>query len=425
MKRTLLGVCLLLILLDGFAEEPPVASSLQSTASASLLQPLATVPFEQLDRLIFVGVRVNDSQPLRFVLSSGRLASGLSKARAGALGLLQRGRSFKARTENGWDQRWKLPGIVLQVGDTRFLPAAATAGTLPDSDPPADGVLGADLFQRFVVELDFARHVLRLYDRATFQLTNGWTTLPIAIRNGRPVLPVGLGSNPSAISSGSLLLSTGYRAPLRLDTQFARSHPSLHLSSPTLGFAKDPQGQYQASLGKLPAVQLGPISLTDTETLIADRPAGMPAGLDGVVGGLLLQRFNLVFDFSRHQLSLQPNPAFSEAEYPQFYLGGALLIRSEDEFMIPFCGAMIVAEPPSFSRFRVIEVRRNSAAYQAGMRRDDVLVALDERPPEKLELQDWMQLISQVGRPCRVDILRGGAARTLSLNVFWPDSFDF
>jgi len=73
MMRIIPIVLSLIFLNNSFGDQPP--------------QPIATIPFQSVDKLIFLPVQVNGSAPLWFVLDSGASGCVIEKKSAEKLGL--------------------------------------------------------------------------------------------------------------------------------------------------------------------------------------------------------------------------------------------------------------------------------------------------------------------------------------------------
>src|ERR1700752_1559235 len=157
MRRVPIGFGSILTILLGlvFHQNPSANSqtTVQQTAAPARFAfggNAAEVPAEFVGNLIFVPVDINKSQPSLFVLDSTAAMSSVSPTRAVDLGL-----------SNLRNPILHFPGV-----DIPFV-------NLPTMDKPDfsqqvgrlyQGTLGVDFFSRVIVELDYARQTLRLYD---------------------------------------------------------------------------------------------------------------------------------------------------------------------------------------------------------------------------------------------------------------------
>ena len=112
----------------------------------------------------------------------------------------------------------------------------------------------------------------------------------------------------------------------------------------------------------------------------------------GIIGGEVLRRFTVVFDYSRNQMILEPNVHFAEP------------------YEFDLAGLMPVAEGANLDVFRVYHVIDGSPAQEAGVRTGDVISAIDGRTSADLSLEQVRRLFKQgEGKEYRVSLLRGEA----------------
>ena len=127
----------------------------------------AEVPAEFVGNLIFVPVDINKSQPSLFVLDSTAAASSVSPTRAADLGL-----------SNLKDPILNFPGVDIPFTS---LPTIDKQDFSQEVGRPYQGTLGADFFSRVVVEIDYARQTLRLYDPAAYKYTGKGAVIPLRL----------------------------------------------------------------------------------------------------------------------------------------------------------------------------------------------------------------------------------------------------
>ena len=116
---------------------------------------------------------VNGIGPFQFLLDTGGAGGHLDGEIAKRLGLkLERGIasvSGSANLEVG-----VIPEAMLAVGAARhrgLLLVSPLAPNEPILGRPFEGILGSDFLQRYVLELNYDAHVLRLYEPADFRYT--------------------------------------------------------------------------------------------------------------------------------------------------------------------------------------------------------------------------------------------------------------
>ncbi len=271
--------------------------------------------YEPFAGLILVSVTISGSPPLDFVVDSGATSSSVTDPLlAWALGLqvrdtgLARGiGSGATRVAVAKDTCIRIDGVeVLQtplVVHDIGARLAATAGR------EIHGFLGADLFERFVVEINPVGHRLLLHDPETFDYRGQGYEVPLDVVDGRPVV------------LGTVVVKEGGKeVPVRLvaDTGSGRF---LALITKSRRHLKPPAEQREgASIGVVgdstvvvaitQKLQLGSIVARGIETAWMEA-FGVPAvrnieNLNGILGNQLLNSFRAFYDYRGGRLILEP-----------------------------------------------------------------------------------------------------------------------
>src|SRR5262249_45155370 len=125
------------------------AESTSSPSSTNIVnQPLTELPLGQKGSYLVITASVNGSRPIRFALGNRYRNTVM-------------GRSQATEAKLGNDLR-KIKGVSFALGGYKYSPRKISTNIMPETDPPIDGFFGVELFERFVVELDFANKKFRL-----------------------------------------------------------------------------------------------------------------------------------------------------------------------------------------------------------------------------------------------------------------------
>ncbi len=287
-----------------FAVHPEDASE----KPASCVHELRYQPFAGL---ILVSVTIADSPPLDFVLDSGATRSSLTDPLlAAALGLkvkesaLARGvgsgatRVMVTETIDVWSDGVEILSTPLVIHDIGPRLEAAAGREI-------HGFLGAELFERYVVEINPVGHRILLHDPATFTYEGSGHHVPLEVVDKRPIV---LG-RVVVVEDGKevpvrLVADTGSSRSLSLITKSAR-----HLKPPaeqTAGSSVGMVGQSRVVFASSKRLQVGPVAVAGVETAWIGS-SGVPAlkkipNLNGILGNQFLSRFRVVFDYGRERL---------------------------------------------------------------------------------------------------------------------------
>jgi hypothetical protein len=180
------------------------------------------------------------------------------------------------------------------------------------------GFLGAELFDRYVVEIDPVDHRLLLHDPETFEYRGRGYEVPLEIVGGRPIL-----DGEVVVEEGGkelrvrLMVDTGSSRFLTLVTKSRR-----RLRPPPeqrVGGSVGVVGETMVSLASTHRLRLGPIVARGIETAwlgAHDVPAVRSIeDLNGILGNQLLGRFRTFFDYRGGRLIFEPLSGFSDVSY--------------------------------------------------------------------------------------------------------------
>lgn len=171
-----------------------------------------------------------------------------------------------------------------------------------------DGILGSELFDRYVVEIDYSDKVLRFYDPTTYRKPRGGCKLPLLHRgpmpSALPLINAKIIAEEGRAVDAVLFLDTGGQVPMMLTNSFAMAHPELLKDVPS-----EPKqaegvdgGVTRFRIGRVPAIRLGACTVHDPMTAFSLDTYGMGLGggsFSGEIGLGVFRRFTTIFDYPR------------------------------------------------------------------------------------------------------------------------------
>lgn len=168
---------------------------------------------------------------------------------------------------------------------------------------PVAGIVGGDVFKRFVVEIDVEKPRVALYNSSTYKLNNGaWQ--PITFFGGNPAVQGTFEGN----RQGYFELDTGADAGIMVNTPFVKGWHLLDgqklTDSGNSGFG----GGASAYAGEVDWLTYGGHRFTKVTASFSMADYGALANPDviGVLGESMMTPFNMVFDFGHYRIALVP-----------------------------------------------------------------------------------------------------------------------
>ena len=293
----------------------PVVVGLEEDSSANPLSCVHEIVYEPFAGLILVTVTIGDSPPLDFVLDSGATQSSITDPfLARVLGLEVKEAGLARGVGSGAARVLQTEDICIRIDGIEVLCAPLVVHDIgirlaEMAGREIHGFLGADLFERFVVEIDPVGRRLLLHDPETFDYRGGGYEVPLEVVDRRPVV------------QGTVVVKEGGKeVPVRLvaDTGSSRSLSLItksrrHLKPPaeqTLGASVGVVGETMVVVASTRRLRLGSIVAEGVETAWLEAYR-VPAvrnieNLNGILGNQLLSRFRTFFDYRGGRLVFEP-----------------------------------------------------------------------------------------------------------------------
>jgi hypothetical protein len=278
------------------------------------------IPFELYNNHIYLRVRVNDSEPLSFILDTGA-SSIISRKRAESLGLRvgrkERGfgvgeSSVEASLAEGVSLN--LPGVTL----SRQTIAAVDLEDLQKSlGRTLDGILGSSFLSRLVVEIDYSAKTINLYAPRSYRYRGKGERIPLVVDADSGLIFARAVVKPSkrAPLKGLFEIDSGGGHTLDLNSPFVERNNLLSAAQKANAVSIGGLGgSSRAVMGTVEVLQLGRTSrVENVSAFFSLSTEGMLASaeFDGNIGNDFLRRFKVAFDYSRRSMFLEPERSFS------------------------------------------------------------------------------------------------------------------
>ena len=293
----------------------PAAAALEEDSSASPPSCVHEMVYEPFAGLILVSVTIAGSPPLDFVLDSGATQSAITDPfLAWSLDLEIKEAGLARGVGSGATRVFVAEGTSIRIDGVEVLRAPLVIHDIGPRLAVAagreiHGFLGADLFERYVVEIDPVGRRLLLHDPATFNYQGSGYEVPLEVVDRRPVVHGTVMVKESGKEVPVLLVAdTGSSRSLALITKSRR-----HLKPPTkqtVDKSVGVVGESRVVVASTRRFQLGSIVAEGVETAWTEA-FGVPAvrnipNLNGILGNRIMNQFRAFFDYRGGRLILEP-----------------------------------------------------------------------------------------------------------------------
>lgn len=320
----LLGALVLSLPLSLSAQESKQSSSTRkrqvpSNARFASGNSALNIPLEIDNNIILMQVGVNNSKPLRFIFDTGASHTILHSRRGSELGLKPE-EQVSGTATGGAIEGSLTSGVSLKVAGAQV--SNQQIGMVDFPVPPGfefDGVIGYDFINEFVVEIDYLKKIMNLYDPRTYSYRGRGEVIPLVLDDRRiPLAHVTIIPPRGAPVNAILEVDTGADRAFIFNSPFVKKHGLLSaMTDTTESASRGAGGEQQIVVGRARSAQMGRFVFNNpTVGLILDAEgAGASEENDGVIGGEIFRRFKVIIDYSRRRMILEPNKDLNDP-YP-------------------------------------------------------------------------------------------------------------
>lgn len=339
-------------------------------------------PIEVHNNLVVVPMILNGQLPLKFILDTGVRTSILTEKAYSDILNLEYTRKYTIAGPGGEklvdayvtnNVSFDMPGVTgrghaMLVLDKDYLELRNYLGT------DVHGILGYELFSRFIVEIDYERKLLTLMQPERFKPGKKLKSLPITIEDTKPYVTVDISLNDSTHVNAKMLVDSGASHGIFLEegTDSLIVIPEKNVSS-IIG--RGLGGVITGRIARIKSLQMNGFLLPDviasfpdpnsyTDTVLVSRSVFR----NGSIGGEVLSRFTITFDFPQEKIFLKKNTGFKK------------------DFYFNLSGLTVRAKGSRLKNFEVSDVRENSAGYKAGVKTGDRILSVNGMPASDLDL---------------------------------------
>lgn len=360
-----------------------------------------SIPFESYNNLIVIPVVLNHRMPLRFVVDTGVRTSiltdrtftdmlNISYNRKIPLVGADGDRQISAYVANGISL--KLPGVIgqgqaLLVLEEDYLQLKNYLGT------DVHGILGYELFSRFIVEIDYQDGIMTLHEPFSYKKKKLKNVMPLEILDTKPYIQTNLKLKNGTTIAAKLMIDTGASHSLLLDME---SYRGFELPEKVIrtNIGRGLGGDIDGYLGRIETLEFGKYEFDDVISSWPD-PGSFTeilrrTGRQGTLGGGVLNRFTVIIDYFNGNLHYRRNRNF------------------HNKFEYNMSGIEVKALGNKLNQYVVSQIRKDSPASGADIQIGDHIVAINGDPTHQLTLGEVNNYFrTKPKRKLRMEIFRG------------------
>lgn len=279
-----------------------------------------TLPFREENGWIIVPASVNGAPPVDFVLDTGAsmlaiLAGpetaglGLDMRQVRRLGSADNLAAPKAAVQENMDIDFG--PLTLMQQTVLAIPVETLKCSAEIPEPPFQGVIGHELFHRYVVEIDYDRGQVVLHDPDSYRYRGRGQVVAADIRGRQPFVQAQVQAPDGGRYEARLHVDSGAGIDLSLFPQTSAAIVVPPGGEKRNGCFVGGLAEYHTGTTVELGLDGGPALSTPASYALGKEV--IDTGQNGRLGSRFLRRHNVVFDYSRGQMILEPRAANGNA----------------------------------------------------------------------------------------------------------------
>ena len=298
---------------------------------------------------------------------------------------------------------------------------------------PVHGIIGYDFFKDFVVEINYSKKFIKIYENNDFQHKDckNCEVLNLDFFNKKPYLDAKVTFKNKEIPVKLLIDSGGSDALWLFENESIGLTVSENNFIDFLGHGLN--GSVYGKRSKIDAFSINRFKLPYANVAFPDgtsiSSAKMFKDRNGSLAGNILKRFNVIIDYKRGLIQLKKSKYFKESfSYNKSGIelehNGIRLVQ-ESKNVVPDVGSQGLDQNESsiagrvvFNReyrysvkpaFTIVELRKDSPADEAGLQIGDVILRINSKEAFNYTLQELTQFFyDKAGKVLRLKVEREG-----------------
>ncbi|WP_339841590.1 PDZ domain-containing protein [uncultured Maribacter sp.] len=379
------------------------------------------VKFQLINNLMIIPIEVNGTE-LSFVLDSGvgtpilfnlsdQDSIQLNNVTEIIINGLGEGDPINALKSTG---NFVKLGNVKNVSQNIYVVMDAGINFSPSLGIPVHGIIGYDLFRDFVVDINYINQSIKFYDPKEYKYKTSKNTrvVDMSIIRKKAYLDASVMINDTEELPVKMLMDTGSSDAVWL---FEDERIQLPEKYYTDFLGKGLAGNIYGKRTKIHHLKISDFILSDAKAAFPDMETFTTikdfGGRNGSLGGEVLKRFNVVFDYANEKIILKKNSNFGKLF--QYNISGIDLQHAGIRYVserIADSNGVVYNNEKTYGDVQIIlqgatrlslvpeiivsGIRQGSPAHSAGLREGDVILAVNGKPIHRYKLQEIMQMIN-------------------------------
>ena len=315
-------------------------------------------------------------------------------------------------------------GSVKNVSQDIYVVMDAGINFSPSLGVPVHGIIGYDLFRDFVVDINYSTKAIKFYDPKTYKYRTSKKSrvLDLAVIRKKAYLDASVIVKGTEEVPVKLLMDTGSSDAVWLFEDERLKIPEKYYDD-FLG--KGLAGDIFGKRTKINHLKISDFILKDAKAAFPDMETFNSikdfGGRNGSLGGEVLKRFNLVFDYANRKVILKKNSNFDKMF--QYNISGIDLQHAGIRYVserIADSNGVVYSNEKTYGDVQIVlqgatrlslvpeivvsGIRQGSPAHSAGLKEGDIILAVNGKRIHRYKLQEIVHMLN-VKKDKRIKVL--------------------
>lgn len=363
-----------------------------------------TIKFKSASNLIILPVTINDSDTLNFILDTGvrhpiitelPFVNKLNLNYLTPVEIKGLGEGETLTAYRSGNNVIRLPGMVARNQEVQMVidenfQISHILGI------PVHGLIGFNLFKDYIARIDYQREQITLWRPEHFKYRDRSRDIILSLQfdNYKPFINTSIVMDDLTEVPVKLMVDTGASDALWLAE---KSDDRIRLPQKTIEtfIGRGLSGELFGAKGRIDGIWVGPLVLSKPIVSFPDDEVVSQLisfnDRNGTLGAEILRRFIVTIDYRNSRLTLSPTSLVKEA------------------FNYNMSGMEVINPMPGLPVFTISTIQENGPAWQAGLKENDQILAINSSSHNSLTLNDInLMLQSRENRRIRMKVLREG-----------------
>lgn len=375
-------------------------------------KPVASIPFEMVGTYVVLKAKINNSSTLNLILDTGVRCTiitelfpedSLSLNYSSYQELQGLGGNSGARALYSdsntivLNKKLKFTHRTAYYLENNFLNLSQQTGY------KINGLLGADCFRDYIVQIDYTHRKVRFYQHENFEVPKGYGYMPMIIDRQKMYIQLSILETDYNRRNIKMLIDSGAELTAWFQT-LTNNAVDIPEKSVRGRLGEGLSGEINGVFARVPQICIANFCVKDPIVAFPDSSTiseiVRSSDRDGTIGSQLLSRFNLMIDTHARKFYFKPNSSF------------------KNPFSYNIAGIEIARVVYLIPQIEIINIWKSSPAEKAGLQTGDIITEINYEKTFGMTAEEVRNYFNRSrSKPLNITVNRNGAVMNFKVEM--------